>query len=299
MFNLFLYFLTVCIWGTTWLAIKFQLGEVPAEVSIFYRFTLAATLLLVYCRVKGFKLKFSLKEHASLCLLGFSMFSFHLIFLYKASFFLVSGLVSVIFSLVNVFNIVNSSIFFKTKVDKQVVVGSFFGFLGIVLLFLQEILNLSLQGTTLIGAGLALMGAFLFSLGNMVSRRNLKYRIDLVPGTAAAMGYGALLMLTYITLMQLPFIVPSSVLYWSSLAYLAIPGSIVGFLCYLYLISKIGPERAGYITVLFPVVALMVSLLFENYEIPLSGLVGLLFIVAGNCLVMIKKRAVPTVPQEV
>ncbi len=290
MFNLFLYLLTVGIWGTTWLAIKFQLGEVSPEVSVFYRFTLAATLMLIYCGVKRLNLRFSLREHLFLGLLGISMFSIHVILIYKASVYLVSGLVSVIFSLVNIFNIVNSYLFFRSRVDKKVVVGAFLGFMGIILFFWKDLINLSLENEILLGAGLALAGALVFSLGNMLSKQNQKNKMDLIPSTAVAMSYGAVIMFVYTLVVGHPYILPTGVAYWSSLAYLVVLGSIVGFLCYLYLISKIGPERAGYITVLFPVVALMISFIAENYQLDASGLVGFGCILAGNCLVMIKKK---------
>jgi drug/metabolite transporter (DMT)-like permease len=60
---LFLYGFTVLIWGTTWLAIKFQLGSVDPMVSVLYRFIAAAIILMLYCKLAGLKMRFRLKDH--------------------------------------------------------------------------------------------------------------------------------------------------------------------------------------------------------------------------------------------
>lgn len=288
--TLLIYFLTVLIWGTTWLAIKFQLGEAPPEVSIFYRFVIASSLLLVYCKIKNYNLKFKFKDHFFLFLLGLSMFSIHYIFVYKATFFLVSGLVAVIFSLVSFFNILNSYLFFKKKPDNRILLGALCGLVGIIFFFWKDVAQLSLQSETLTGAGLILVAAFLFSLGNIVSRRNQNHGYELVTSTSLAMGYGALIMLAYISYQNLSFVLPQQVSYWVAMLYLSIPGSIVAFLCYLSLIRTIGPERAGYATVLFPVVAVMISLYLENYRLSSFDIAGIGLITLGNCLIILKKR---------
>jgi drug/metabolite transporter (DMT)-like permease len=289
--NLLIYLTTIFIWGTTWLAIKFQVGQAPLEVSIFYRFTLASLLLLTYCKIKNLSLKFNLRDHGYLFLLGLCMFSLHLLLVYASSLYLVSGLVSVIFSLVSLFNILNSFIFYKKRPEIQMVLGACLGFAGIALFFWNEIGTLSFQSRALLGAGYGLLGALLFSFGNMVSRRNQSRQLPLVPSSAIAMGYGASIMLLYCLLQRSSFVVPQSLSYWSSLLYLTIPGSVVAFLCYLSLVKRIGPERAGYATVFFPVVALGVSILFENYRLTACDIAGIACVLAGNFLVMFKKKA--------
>lgn len=291
--NLLLYLLSVLVWGTTWMAIKLQLGEVAPEVSIFYRFALASTLLLLYCKIKGLSLKFSFKHHLFLFLLGLCMFSIHLQFVYTASYFLVSGMVSIMFSLVSIFNILNSFFFFKKKPEVQVLLGACVGLLGIVVFFWDEVSQLSFQSQALIGAGYALTGALLFSFGNMISRRNNAHKIALIPSSAIAMGYGALIMLAFSLLNNAPFVFPTHLPYLGSLVYLSVVGSIVGFLSFLALIARIGPERAGYATVFFPIIAILISLFFENYKLGLTDFLGMACVFAGNFLVMHKKKKAP------
>jgi drug/metabolite transporter (DMT)-like permease len=64
----------VLIWGSTWLAIKFQLGEVDPMVSVAWGFTLAAAILMVWCRVRGLNMRFSGKEYLFMALQGAFLF---------------------------------------------------------------------------------------------------------------------------------------------------------------------------------------------------------------------------------
>ena len=74
--------------------------------------------------------------------------------------------------------------------------------------------------------------------------------------------------------------------YVISLAYLSVFGSIVAFGAYLTLLGRIGAHRSGYSMVMFPVVALILSALFEGLQIDLSIVVGTLLVLSGNLFVL-------------
>lgn len=288
--NILMYLAVVLIWGTTWLAIKFQLGEVSPEVSIFYRFAIASVSLLLYCKLRKTSLRFKKQEHLFLFLLGAALFSINFIFIYKSTLYLISGLVSVVFSLVSLFNIINSYLFFKKTPEKHVVLGGILGLIGIITLFWKSIFGVSFNNQTLLGICLALIGTLIFSLGNIISSRNQKKGMRLVPGTAIAMAYGASIMLIYVLAKGLSLDLPPNFSYWISLLYLAIPGSVIAFLFYLGLVSRIGPEKAGYATIFFPLIALTLSYLFETYRWSWSDLMGVGLILFGNYVVMYKRK---------
>lgn len=288
--NVLLYVLTVFIWGSTWLAIKLQLGEASPEISIFYRFILATALLLLFCAIKRYSLKFSLKEHLFWFSLGITLFSLNYIFIYHASLYLASGVASVIFALASLFNIVNSFIFFRTKPEKAVLLGACLGFTGLIVFFWEEIFTLTFQGDTLLGLILILIGTFLFSLANMISSKTQAQKIKLIPSTTVSMGYGCLIMFAYVLFKGLPFTLPRDTMYWCCLLYLAIPGTLVALLCYLSLVSRIGPERSGYVTVFLPVVALTLSYFFEDYKWVVTDTLGVGLILVGNCFILSKGR---------
>ncbi|MBW2654403.1 MAG: DMT family transporter [Deltaproteobacteria bacterium] len=126
--NIILYIITVLVWGSTWIAIKYQLGDVDPMVSVIYRFGLATVLLMLFCYVKGLKMKFSLKEHSFMALFGVLLFSVNYWLVYVAELYLTSGLVAVIFSSIVFMNIANGSIFLGAAVDKKMMIGALFFF---------------------------------------------------------------------------------------------------------------------------------------------------------------------------
>lgn len=108
------------------------------------------------------------------------------------------------------------------------------------------------------------------------------------------MFYGALLLLAYCLVSGVPFTFEANTRYIGSLLYLAIPGSVIGFTAYLTLVGRMGPERAAYCTVLFPVVALNISVFVEGYQWTLPALLGLGLVMLGNVLVF--RQAKPVAP---
>lgn len=287
--NVFLYVLTVLIWGTTWFAIKLQTGYAPNEISIFYRALLATVCLLLWCKFNKLSLRFKLIDHVFLCGLGLSMFSLHFIFVYGATKHIVSGVIAVVFAGVSFLSILNNYIFFRVKPNFNVSLGAVIGMSGLCVFFWDQITHISQEGNFLKGLMLASIGTLIFSLGSSISKRNHNEGLKIIPAMAMGMVYGTLAIFIYTLSQSTPFVLPASVTYWASLLYLVILGSIVAFLCYLKLIKNIGPELAGYTTVLFPIVALSVSWVLEGYQWSTTHLLGLGFVIVGNILVIRKK----------
>ena len=135
-----------------------------------------------------------------------------------------------------------------------------------------------------------LIGACLFSWGNILSRRYQHEKMALIPSSTVAMGYGALILFLYCLLGNVSFEFPSSLSYWGLLMYLGPFVSVVGFVGFLRLVSLIGPERAGYATVLFPIIALFLSSLFESYTFSWLNFVGIGSVISGNILMSPSKK---------
>lgn len=290
MSNWFLYLLTVLIWGSTWIAIEFQLGTVAPEVSIFYRYLLAAALLFAWCRHRGLQLRFAKKAHASFLMLGVFLFSLNYITAYYAQVHITSAMTAIAFSMMVWMNIVNARIFFRTRAGFRVIAGSVLGVIGIAVLFLPQVEQFALTDMTLYGAGLAVSGAFIASLGNMVSQAAQKDGLPIIQSNAWGMLYGSLLTGAIALCQGRPFDFDTSPGYVLSLAYLSIFGSIIAFGSYLTLLGRIGAHKAGYAMVMFPVVALVISVLFESLEITRSLLVGITLVLAGNVFILRGKR---------
>jgi drug/metabolite transporter (DMT)-like permease len=285
------YLLTVLIWGSSWFAIKFQLGVVDESVSLVYRFGLASLLLLAWCVVRRARLSFRLSEHLAMALQGACLFSTNYLLFYWCTGLITSGLVAVIFSTVIVMNIVNGAIFLKRRVEGIVLIGALVGLCGITLVFWHEIelsraVSDSSSRDVLTGLGIGLVATCLASLGNILSARNQSKGLPVLQTNAFGMAYGALLMLTVAVLSGVPFAVEWTLPYLSSLFYLSLFGSIIAFGAYLTLVGRIGADRAAYATVLFPLVALVISSIFEDFVWTTMALSGVALVLLGNVMVV-------------
>ncbi len=281
-----LYLITLLIWGSTWLAIKFQLGTVAPELSVAYRFALSAILLFFFAIVRKLRLRFPIQAHLFIALQGFFLFSLNYIMIYYAETYLSSGLVAIIFSLIVVLNTLFGALFLHSKIRWQVITGALIGIAGLTLVFWPELRSFSLTSTRALGLGLALGGTISASLGNIISARNQRNSLPVVQTNMFGMAYGALFMFLLAILRDAQIDYEASISYTLSLLYLALFGSVIAFGSYLTLLGRIGPDRAAYVTVLFPVVALTLSTLFEELQWNMLGLLGVILIIAGNFLAL-------------
>lgn len=287
--NLLLFIIPALIWGSTWLAIKFQLGEVDPLISIFYRFLAAGLLLMGFSRLRRHNLKYSLHEHGLMALLGTLLFGINYWLVYLAELHLASGLVAVVFSTIVFLNIFNSALFLKAPVRRRVVTGAFTGFAGIALLFRSEIFDFSFSSNNSLAFLIALLGAATASLGNITSAYIQKRRIPVVQANAFGMMYGAVLMLILALLTGKSVTFQANLPYIASLLYLVIFGSAIAFGSYLTLLGRVGADKAGYIALVIPVIALILSTVFEGYRWDLVSLLGVALILFGNGLILRKR----------
>jgi drug/metabolite transporter (DMT)-like permease len=286
--NTFLYVITVIIWGSTWIAINYQLGEVAAEVSIVYRFGLAALCMFAYCRYKKLSLRFTSKQHLQLFAFGLTLFGFNYYLLYSAQAHINSALTSIAFSTLMMVNILNARVWFKTHISSQVYYGGALGLLGIVTLFWPQISNVHFGDSTLLGLGLCLIGVMFASTGNMISIKNQHDNMAVLPATAWGMMYGCIFMLTVALIQGQTFNFAFTFEYISSLLYLSIFGSVVAFGCYLTLLARIGAHKASYATIMFPAVAVVISSFVEGFIWDGYTFIGLSLMLAGNLVVLAK-----------
>ncbi|RBW50679.1 DMT family transporter [Marinobacter sp. F3R11] len=285
-----LYLSTVLIWGSTFIAIPMQLGEVPGDVSIAYRFGLAALVLMLWCRMTRRNMVFGFRQHLWMAGQGLMLFGFNYMLVYQASADITSGLIAVVFSTIIVMNIVNGALFFGNRVSRGVIAGAALGLAGICLVFLPEVRALDADGATLRAIILSLVGTFITSFGNMISARNQSSKLPVMQSNAYGMAYGALVLALIAWARGESFVFETSWTYTGSLAYLALVGSVLGFGSFLTLLGRIGPERAAYCMVLFPIVALALSTVFENYHWTPEAVAGVSLVLAGNLLVIVPKQ---------
>ena len=288
--NFFLFTIPALIWGSTWLAIKFQLGDVDPLISVFYRFFLASLILMIYCYIRGLNLKYTVKQHLLMMQLGIFLFGINYWLVYLAEMHLTSGLVAIVFSTIVFLNIFNAGIFLRTKISVVIIISAVIGFAGISLIFKNELLSFTLSSGNSLALLLALLGAILASFGNIISGYSQRQKIPVIQSNVFGMLYGSLLMLVITLVTKKTITFDFSNPYIFSLLYLSIFGSIIAFSTYLTLLGQIGAEKSGYIALVIPVIALILSTIFENYKWNLFSLTGVVLIILGNVLVLRKKN---------
>lgn len=292
-----LYAATVLIWGSTWIAITFQLGVVPEAVSLVWRFFLASLCLFAYAFLRRKPVLLPWREHGFIAVQGVALFGVNYLLVYFATARVTSGLVAVMFSTIVFWNLINERLFFRTPFEPRVILAAVLGLGGIVMIFLPEVQSLSLNGPTVQGVLLAMGGTWLASLGNMAAVRNTRQGLPLVRLNAWGMLYGSMALAAVAALRGQPFIVEWTPAYLLSLAYLALFGSAAAFGCYLMLMHRIGSARAAYAAVMFPVVALLLSTLFEGYQWRTISVLGVALVLGGNALALTGKRKHPSLRQ--
>lgn len=280
-----LYSSSALIWGSTWYGIKLQLTQVPPVLSVGYRFLLASAVLFCYCAIRRRKLLFSRRDHFFLALQGSTLFGLGYIMSYHATIYLTSGLVAVVFSTILLWNILNLRLFMGQHVAARALAGGLTGLIGVAVLFRHDLAAFGAsQG--LLGLGIALGGAYMGSIGNVIGSRNARAGVPVTQANAYAMAYGALLTLSIHFVTGGALVMDWTPGYLLPMLYLTVFGSVVAFGCYMLLIGRIGAEYAAYVLLVAPVIALGFSTVFESYRWGADSVIGIALVVAGNLAIL-------------
>ncbi|WP_269533189.1 DMT family transporter [Chitinimonas sp. BJYL2] len=285
MSNLMLYAIATLIWGSTWLAITFQLGTVPVTASVAYRFLIAAVIVLAWAAWRGDRLRLRVQEWQWAAAQGALMFGISYMLVYAAEAHIASGLVAVLNSTMVVMNLIGMRLAFGRPIERKSLLGAALGLAGIVLVFWPELQDV--QGrSNWTGIACGLLAAVVASAGNIVAQHNRNLDIPLLPGIGIGMLTGGLASLAYTLLSGESLRFDWRPAYLLSLAYLAIFGSVLAFASYLTLMGRIGAARAGYIAIAVPIVALVLSTLFEGFNWQWLTVFGILCAAAGNVIML-------------
>lgn len=265
------FLLTALIWGSTWIAIKYQLGDVPPSWSVTWRFTGAAIGMFVFAAFKRLSLVPDRKGLLVATVMGCSVFSLNFQFVYRSEQYITSGLVAVLFALLLVPNTILARIFLGQRITRGFLVGTAIALAGIALLMLHEyriaLAQNAAMGSKVIVGGLMVLVALLFaSVGNVVQASPIARGQPVPTLLAWAMMIGATVDGTIAWILSGPPQFDFTLAYAGGAAYLAIVGTVVTFPMYNGLLRALGPGRAAYNGVLVPVVAMLISTAVEGYR---------------------------------
>lgn len=283
-----LYGFTVLIWGTTWIAISVQAEYTTPYVAIFWRMSVSALLLGAILIATRRLQSISAKDHTFCLAQGVTVFGINFLCFYSAANYVNSGLECIIFSTSIFFNAINAWMFLKQKPSRNFLPASVLGVTGIILLFSRDLRSAEVDLNFIKSVGLCLLGTYAFSLGSMAGARNQLKKLCTFSTTTYAMSYSALIMLS-LALVSNEDIFPSmEPAFLLSLAHLSILGSVVAFTAYFTLVERIGSANAAYATLLFPLVALLIATIYENFIWTESSIAGAILVLSGVLVLFIK-----------
>ena len=263
------------IWGSTWLVIRDQLGIVPPSWSVSYRFLVAGVAMTLYALARGESFRLDARGWLFAAVIGLSQFCLNFNFVYRAEAHITSGLVAVVFALLLVPNAVLARLFLGQRMGRQLIVGSLIAMAGVALLFLQEARN-GARGPheTLVGIGIALLATLSASVANVLQATGTAKRYPMIPTLALAMLMGAAMDAVVAAMLTGAPVVEWRIGYVAGIVYLGLFGSAIAFPLYFGVLRIIGPAKAAYASVIVPVIAMLLSTLFEGYRWSLLAAAG-------------------------
>ncbi|MDC7224488.1 MAG: DMT family transporter [Spirochaetales bacterium] len=281
--NRFLYATVVLIWGSTWLAISLQADQVAPLAAVFYRFLPATAFLLIFTLIKGELRTVSRRDLFFALLQGLCLYSLNYLCFYKAAAHITGGMEALVFSTTIFFNTLGSRLIWKQPVPKNYFPAVLCGLAGLFFILFGD---LSINPDGFRGILLCLAGTMLFAVGNMIGIRQHRAGLSPLLSGTYAMGGGTGVLLLLMLVGQTSFQIPLTGSFLIPLFYLALPGTVVAFTCYLTLVNRLGASKAGFITVMTPFIACLLSFLFEGETFSLLKAGGGLLIIGSNILIM-------------
>ncbi len=284
------FFFVVATWSTSWIAVKYQLTFVPINLSVAYRFFAASIILFIIAKVNKFPLKFSLKQHHLIFWQGINLFFFNHLFFYSAINYVSSGIAAIFASLAVVFVPLIDFLIHKNKNTLKIFLGGFLGIIGVAFIASSEVDFANLNLSNFKGLILCLGGVLSFSFGNIIAKNlqlsNIK---TLISSTSYSMLYGSLFSFIFAIFKGQNVSFDFSFSYIFSLLYLILLPGILGYCSILYLIEKVGSAKASYTALFYPIIALIISAIFENYQFTYLTFLGIFLVLIGN-LIALKSR---------
>lgn len=285
------FFAVTLVWGSTWLVIKDQLELVPPSWSVAYRFCIGGGAMLLWAAMRRDSLLPGLRMLPFVIALGLCQFVINFNFVYRAEQHITSGLVAIIFALLLVPNAVLARIFLGQRLGLQLIVGSSIAVAGVALLFVHE-LRLSGGGgnAILLGLGMSLLGVLFASSANVMQATQTAKKLPVATLIGWAMLSGAMINAAFALATSGPPVFDYRPSYTAGLLYLGVIGSAFSFSLYFRIIQAIGPAKAAYSSVLIPVIAMLLSTLFEGYRWSLWAAGGALLVIAGLMVALTARR---------
>lgn len=279
------------VWGSTWIVIRDQIGTVPPQWSVAYRFMIAAVAMALVARWKGQSLKIDRGGLIAALVLGITQFSVNFNSVYLAERFITSGVVATVFALLLIPNSLLAWAFLDHKPNRRFLMAGLVAVAGVALLFIHEIRSSPAEPRDIaIGLALTLLGLLGASAANVYQAGKEATRHPLLALLAWSMAIGAVLDAILAFAVAGPPVVEARLGYWAGVLYLALFGSVLCFALYFPVVRKIGPGKAAYSSVMVPIIAMSLSTMFEGYRWSTLAVAGGVLALGGMLLALAGRR---------
>ena len=279
------------VWGSTWIVIRDQVGSVPPQWSVAYRFMIAAAAMALVAKWKGQSLKMDRGGLSAALVLGITQFSVNFNSVYAAEQFITSGVVATVFAILLIPNSLLAWAFLDQKPNRRFLLAGLVAVCGVGLLFLHELRSSPVSNRDIaIGLGLTLLGLMGASTANVYQAGKEARRHPLLALLAWSMAIGAVIDCCLALAIAGPPVAEARLGYWAGVIYLALFGSVLCFALYFPVVRKIGPGKAAYSSVLVPIIAMTLSTLFEGYRWSPLAIGGAVLALGGMLLALAGRR---------
>jgi drug/metabolite transporter (DMT)-like permease len=279
--------LVTLIWGSTWIVIRDQLGNVPPSWSVTYRFAVAAIAMFLIAALRRERLLLTGRAWGFAALLGIAQFGFNFNFVYRAEEHITSGLVAVLFALLILPNTMLGRVFLGTPIERRFLIGGGIALVGIAMMIAHEV-DASDRGAAavLAGTALTLAGVLSASMANVMQGTAFARGQSMFVMVAWAMLFGTLADAGFALATVGPPIWDSRTEYLAGLLWLGVVGSAITFPLYFGIIRAVGPGPAAWSSVLIPIIAMGFSTLIEGYQWAALSIVGGLVALTGMVIAL-------------
>ncbi len=278
------------IWGSTYLAIRIGVEQMPPFLLAGMRFVLAGAILFAWMLAKRAPVP-TLRQWSSATLLAVLIFVLDYGLLFWAEQRVPSGVAAVMLATIPVFMSLSEILFLGTqKLTARLSIAFLAGIAG-VLVLVSHSLGLGEQPIATSGAVALLVGSLSWSIASALSRKLPLPEAKAMSSAAQMLAGGVLLTVTAGALGEFRRFHPQEVSRnaWLALAYLVVAGSIVAFTAYVWLLHHESPTRVGTYAYVNPVVAVILGYFFAGESIGPRTLLGTL-------LVMVSVVVITTTP---
>ena len=274
-------------WGSTYLGIRIAVEQITPAYMCGIRFSIAGLLMLLFCGLRGRKIRYSASQLLHLAVVGLLLLVGGNLTLAYAERVVPSGLAALMVSSTPLwFLVLDSLLLGNHRISRRAMAGLALGIAGIVVLLWPKLTAVSSMGTKELGWSLALLGgSFSWALGSVLSKRWQSGAIDPFSGTAWQVTFAGLGNLIVALLIE-----DRSQIVWTArgagaLIYLIVCGSWIGYTAYIWLLRYVSTSKVSTYAYVNPLVAVFLGWLVLREGVDRFILAGSAIVVASVVLV--------------